>query len=90
MKVVTTIASVETHERLVVELECGGDPILSLCRVTKESGEVNVEFDLRYQGGDDDRRSEVIPTFAGPFVESFHRRMRPREKGSDDFHNAFV
>lgn len=51
MKVVTTIASVETHERLVVELECGGDPILSLCRVTKESGEVNVEFDLRHQGG---------------------------------------
>lgn len=64
MKVVTTIASVEAHERLVVELECGGDPILSLCRVTKESGEVNVEFDLRHQGGG------VLSVSFAEFVES--------------------
>ncbi len=66
MKVVTTIASVETHERLVVELECGSAPILSLCRVTKESGEVNVEFDLRHQGGG------VVSVSLAEFVERLH------------------
>lgn len=64
MKVVTAIASVEAHERLVVELECGRDPILSLCRLTKESGEVNVEFDLRHQGGG------VVSVSFAEFVES--------------------
>lgn len=64
MRIVTTIASVETHERLVVELECGVEPILSLCRVTKESGDVNVEFDLRHQGGG------VVSVSIAEFVES--------------------
>lgn len=66
MKVVTTIASVETHERLVVELECGGAPILSLCRVTKESGDVKIEFDLRHQGGG------VVSVSLPEFVERLH------------------
>lgn len=69
MKVATTIAAVETHERLVVELECGADPVFSLCRVTKESGEVNVEFDLRHQGGG------VVSVSFAEFVE----RLRAAE-----------
>ncbi|MBM4776688.1 MAG: hypothetical protein GQE15_03205 [Archangiaceae bacterium] len=66
MKIVKTIASVETHERLVVELECGVEPILSLCRVTKESDDVNVEFDLSHQGGG------VVSVSFAEFVERLH------------------
>lgn len=51
MEIRNTVASVETHERLVVELEVGEARILSLCRVSKESDTVCVEFDLAWQAG---------------------------------------
>ncbi|MBL8922315.1 MAG: hypothetical protein JNJ54_25920 [Myxococcaceae bacterium] len=51
MDVRLTVASCDTHERLVVEVETGADRVLSLCRVSKEQGAVMVEFDLRWQGG---------------------------------------
>lgn len=51
MELRLTVASVETHERLVVEVEGEGSALFSICRLSKEDGYVNVEFDLGWQGG---------------------------------------
>lgn len=51
MELRLTVASVETHERLVVEVEAEGSALFSICRLSKEDGNVNVEFDLGWQGG---------------------------------------